>query len=70
MKENEDKLLYKLTSTQGSLLDDVSLISVLNDLKRKANESRTKISSAQETELKLNAAREEYRPGIKNLGLI
>ena len=65
MKENEDKLLYKLTSTQGSLLDDVSLILVLNDLKRKANESRAKILSAQETELKLNAAREEYRPGTK-----
>ena len=65
MKENEDKLLYKLTSTQGSLLDDVSLILVLNDLKRKANESRAKILSAKETELKLNAAREEYRPGTK-----
>ena len=64
MKENEDKLLNQLTSTKGSLLEDVSLITVLNELKKKANESRIKISSAQETEIKINAAREEYRPGI------
>ena len=64
MKENEDKLLNQLTSTKGSLLEDVSLITVLNELKKKANDSRIKISSAQETEIKINAAREEYRPGI------
>ncbi len=62
MKENEDKLLFQLTSTKGSLLEDVSLITVLNDLKKKSNESRAKISSAQDTEIKINAAREEYRP--------
>ena len=63
MKENEDKLLYQLTSIKGSLLEDESLITVLSELKKKANESRLKISSALETEIKINAAREEYRPG-------
>ncbi len=47
---------------KGSLLEDVSLITVLNDLKKKSNESKAKISSAQDTEIKINAAREEYRP--------
>ncbi|KAK9746836.1 ATP-binding dynein motor region [Popillia japonica] len=62
MLELEQSLLYKLTTIQGSLLDDETLISVLNVSKDTAAEVREKLAIAKDTEIKINAAREEFRP--------
>ncbi|KAL3274756.1 hypothetical protein HHI36_019542 [Cryptolaemus montrouzieri] len=62
MRELEQNLLYKLTTIQGSLLDDVSVIEVLNTTKNTAAEVKEQLAVARTTEMKINSAREEFRP--------
>ncbi|XP_052229952.1 dynein axonemal heavy chain 5-like isoform X5 [Dreissena polymorpha] len=62
MKELEDNLLFRLTSTKGSLVDDEDLINVLNITKHTSLDVQQKLQTADETQSKITLAREEFRP--------
>lgn len=61
MQELETNLLHLLSTTQGSLLDDVNVINVLNTSKITSIEVKEKLEIAKLTEIKINTAREEFR---------
>ncbi|CAF3405686.1 unnamed protein product [Rotaria sp. Silwood1] len=62
IKELEDNLLFRLSNSQGSLVDDDDLIRTLKKTKTTSNDVKHKLQIATETSQKINIAREEYRP--------
>uniref|UniRef100_A0A1B0GJY1 Putative dyneins heavy chain n=1 Tax=Lutzomyia longipalpis TaxID=7200 RepID=A0A1B0GJY1_LUTLO len=61
MKELEANLLSRLTSSEGSLVDDEALIQVLQETKTTAEEVNQKLKISEVTEKKIMVAREEFR---------
>ena len=59
--ELQDDLLYRLSSCEGSLLDDPEIVDVLNLGKATAKEVGEKLKNAGEAEVRIKAACEEYR---------
>jgi len=62
LKGLEDDLLYRLASSTGNLLDDTSLIEVLQNTKETSAEVQEKLETAELADQRISAAREEYRP--------
>merc|ERR1711871_1807889 len=62
MKELEDDLLHRLANAEGDITEDVELIENLEESKRIATDIQEKQAIAAETEITINAAREDYRP--------
>ena len=61
MVELENNLLEKLSSVQGSIVEDEDLIKVLQSTKSTALDVTKKLQISAETEIKITAAREEFR---------
>ncbi|CAM39085.2 putative dynein heavy chain [Leishmania braziliensis MHOM/BR/75/M2904] len=61
-KNLEDRLLKQLSESKGNLIDDVELISTLQETKDASAEIAEKLATAMETKKRIAGAREEYRP--------
>lgn len=62
LKEIEDEILFRLSSTEGNPVDNEELIRVLEASKIKAGEIKAKVKAAEKTEQDIDAARLEYVP--------
>ncbi|RXN34314.1 dynein heavy chain axonemal [Labeo rohita] len=62
LKEIEDQILFRLSSSEGNPVDDEELIRVLAASKVKAEEIQAKVTAAEATERDIDATRLEYVP--------
>ncbi|XP_047438259.1 dynein axonemal heavy chain 1 [Mugil cephalus] len=62
LKEIEDEILFRLSSTEGNPVDNEELIQVLGASKIKAGEIKAKVIAAEKTEQDIDATRLEYVP--------
>ncbi|KAK9794950.1 hypothetical protein WJX73_010224 [Symbiochloris irregularis] len=62
IKQLENDLLFRLSNSQGNLLEDTELVEVLAVTKATAAEVAEKLTTASETEKKIKDACEEFRP--------
>ncbi|XP_042367999.1 dynein axonemal heavy chain 2 [Plectropomus leopardus] len=62
LQELEDEILRLLNEATGSLLDDVQLVNILQTSKVTATEVSEQLESSEQTEIKIDSAREAYRP--------
>ncbi|XP_069045720.1 dynein axonemal heavy chain 1 isoform X1 [Lepisosteus oculatus] len=62
LKEIEDQILFRLSSSEGNPVDDEELIKVLGASKVKAGEIKAKVTAAEQTERDIDATRLQYVP--------
>ncbi|KAM6202712.1 dynein axonemal heavy chain 11 isoform 2-T2 [Rhynchocyon petersi] len=70
LKHLEDDLLLRLSAAEGSFLDDTQLVERLETTKATAAEIERKVIEAKENEIKINEARECYRPVASRASLL
>jgi len=58
----QNDLLDRLSNSEGSLVEDESLVTMLKVTKDTVKETRDKVSTVQETQRQISSTREEYRP--------
>ncbi|CAF0863178.1 unnamed protein product [Rotaria sordida] len=65
LKDLEDALLRELANSTGNMLDNVELISTLDETKSKADEVNEKLRLASKTSKDIEKLRDGYRPAAK-----
>lgn len=70
LKVCEDNLLERLSSATGNILGDVALVENLEKTKRTAADIEVKVAEAKITSVKIDIAREEYRPAAARASLL
>ncbi|KAK2152282.1 hypothetical protein LSH36_335g03002 [Paralvinella palmiformis] len=70
LKEIEDKILHKLSMSEGSPVDDVDLIVTLEASKIKAHEIEAKVVVAEQTEKDIDETRSLYIPVAFNTQIL
>eukprot|EP00106_Octopus_bimaculoides_P020122 XP_014787564.1 PREDICTED: dynein heavy chain 1, axonemal-like [Octopus bimaculoides] len=66
LKEIEDKILNRLSSSEGNPVDDFDLISTLEASKIKSEEIKAKVTIAEQTEKDIDETRSQYIPVAVN----
>ena len=62
LREIEDKILYRLSNSEGNPVDDVDLIKTLQASKTKSSEIQAKVSDAEKTEKEIDETKSKYIP--------
>ncbi|XP_074840744.1 dynein axonemal heavy chain 11 isoform X2 [Carettochelys insculpta] len=70
LKHLEDDLLLRLSASEGSFLGDMELVEKLESTKSTAAEIEHKVAETKENEVKINEAREHYRPAALRASLL
>ncbi|KAF6028262.1 hypothetical protein EB796_013428 [Bugula neritina] len=70
LKEIEDKILERLSSSEGNPVDDIDLISVLEASKVKSQEIKAKVVVAEQTEKDIDEVRSKYIPVAVNTQIL
>lgn len=62
MNQIEGEILFKLSNSEGNILEDEGLITTLAASKQTSSEIEQKVKEAAVTEIEIDAKRESYRP--------
>ncbi|XP_029381754.1 dynein heavy chain 2, axonemal [Echeneis naucrates] len=70
LQELEDEVLRLLNEATGSLLDNVQLVNTLQTSKAMATEVSRQLENSEKTEIKIDSAREAYRPCAQRASIL